>query len=445
MQLIFLFLSILFHTALFSNPEESHYPKAVQVNKHQIIYLMQLGEVEKAISLYQQYQSALGKHDFEILQTISFILLEKGSKSENQVQQMLSLYGAHLASIASSLDILQEAVTSSFVEIQVAAIKLLGIFQDDRSDELLLKAMSSSYFITRVEAAFQLSLRKHPASAGQIEALMHRVPEQFKSFFPQFFALIGTDDAISILKHLIDDPNPQVRVQAILNTANYNRDDLLPLIRSASSHSNIAEQEAAAIVLGKLKDLSSMNRLKRLKNSSSSNVQLAAATSLFHLGDRSAKDLIIEKARGGDLYAISILAEIGEGGEPLSELMRSDNLNIRFNSAMALLKQRDEKAVEVLLDLSHYSRDMGFYFTKSLGDTLSIYKVVPSKRQHAANFPFNIEASTYIVKETILREALELKPQTFLAIARTIFDRKELTLIPLAFSMIRSLAERSPR
>ena len=82
---------------------------------------------------------------------------------------------------------------------------LNGWLEDDRSDEILVKAMSSEFFFARMEAALHLAKRKHKTSVGQIESLMYRVPPPARFFFRQFVALIGTSDAVSILRHLMED------------------------------------------------------------------------------------------------------------------------------------------------------------------------------------------------------------------------------------------------
>ena len=110
-----------------------------------------------------------------------------------------------------------------------------------------------------MEAAYQLANRKHRSAVGQIESLMQRIPPMFRFYFPQFFALIGTSEAITILKALIEDPYTFVRVESILAAARFDRDDLLPAIRAAATHANISEQEAAACALGTLKDSKSLS------------------------------------------------------------------------------------------------------------------------------------------------------------------------------------------
>ena len=96
------------------------------------------------------------------------------------------------------------------------------------SDELLNRAMSSDFLSTRMEAAFYMAQKKHPRAVGQIEGLMVRLPPIFRPLFPSLFALIGTSEATAALRRLLDDLEPQVRIESILNIARLGRDDLLP-------------------------------------------------------------------------------------------------------------------------------------------------------------------------------------------------------------------------
>ena len=140
--------------------EVSSIKERTGINKLHILYLLQSGEMNRAIDLYQDYRTALGRHDFEILQQMAFILLEQGARSNDPETQLTSIYGSAIAGIAASVDILEAGIASPHPQTQVASIQFLGHLQDDRCEELLTKAMSSDYFFTRMEAAHQLAIRK---------------------------------------------------------------------------------------------------------------------------------------------------------------------------------------------------------------------------------------------------------------------------------------------
>lgn len=410
------------------------------INKRHILYLVQHQDLIQALDLYEKYRQTLGKHDFEILQQMSFIILEEGARSHEPERQLLSMYGSSIGGCSSSIDILEAGITSSNPETQMASIQLLGQLQDDRSDELLNKAMSSDFLYSRMEAAYQLALRKSRTSVGQIEALMHRIPHQFWPFFPEYFALIGTADAITMLRHLIDDTYHNVRIEAILSAARYGRDDLLPLIRAHSTHLNMAEQEACAAALGILKDSKSMPQLKKLAKSPSPNVQIAACRSLYLLGDQDAKSQLLSLARSKDLFAISLLGDMPETETLLFELSQNDNIQVRINAAIALLKRRDPRSIPGICEiLIRDTRDLGIQPQLSVGRSLMSWKIIPSAVQHLKHEMYDLIAITLNIREQILSQCLELPEKDFLLLASKIFETRQIDIIPLLVSLLQNI------
>ncbi len=409
-------------------------------NKHHIAYLMQCKRLDPSIQLYQEYRQTLGKHDLDLLQQLALILLEQGAHQNDPEKQLLSIFGSGVAGIASCFSILEEGILSSHPQTQMAAIQFLARTQDDRSDELLNRAMASDYFFARMEAAYQLSLRKAKTAVGQIEALMYRVPHQLRFFFPEFFALIGTSDAIGVLRHLMDDTFTMVRVEAILSAARHGRDDLLPQIRKAVTHLNGAEQEACATALGQLKDSQSLLLLQKLADSPSSNVRLAALRSLYLLGQTAAQERVIEMAKQHNLFAIHLLANMSETEETLAPLLASENIQVRLNAAISLLKHRDPRSVQSILEiLIRDTRDLGMQPQFSVGNSLLSWKIIPSALQHMEQAQYDLQAITLNQREKLLADCLELPERDFLYIAEQIFRSKQTELIPLLVNLLENL------
>ncbi|MES2121401.1 MAG: HEAT repeat domain-containing protein [Chlamydiota bacterium] len=411
------------------------------VNKLHILYLLQSKEFERAIDLYHEYKTALGRHDFEILQQMSLLILDQGARSNDTETQLTSIFGSSIAGIAAAIDVLEAGIASPHPQTQMAAIQYLGMIQDDRCDELLTRAMSSDYFFTRMQAAYEMAVRKARTAVGQIESLMYKVPPQMRFFFPQFFALIGTNDAIALLKHMMDDRFHMTRIEAILNAARYGRDDLLPLIRSKATHLNVAEQEACASALGWLKDSRSIPQLRNLMRSSSDNVKLAAMRALYALGDESVADEIAAMAKENNLFAISLLGEIPGMQDTLFLLMKRPDLQVRFNALFALLKLKDPRSIDYLLEfILRDSRDYGFQPQQSVGNSLAAWKVIPSAEQHQKqDAQYDLLTLSLDVREHMLRDAMELPEQTFLSLARFLFDTKQGDLIPLLTHLVENL------
>lgn len=406
-------------------------------DREHVAYLMQSKEIDAAVELYEEYKADLGRHDFEILQRMALIILEQGVRSSDHEIQLLSLFGASIAGLESSIDILEQGIRSINGETQMASIQFLARMQDDRCDELLTKAMASPFLMARMEAGFHLATRKHRKAAGHIEALMYRIPHEFWFYFPQFFALIGTSDAITILRQLMEDRFSMVRVEAILCAARYGRDDLLPKIRAHATHLGTDEQEAAAAALGILKDSKSIPQLQKLSCASRVNIQLAALRSLYNLGDSSALEKILPIAKSGNLFAIQLLGEMQGSEESLAELVRSDNIHIRINAAIALLKRRDVRSLPVIEEiLLRDTRDLGFQPQASLGRSMTAWKVVPSLEHHQKSLPYDLCGISLNLREQLLIQCLELPQNDFLYIAHRIFDMRQYDLVPLLVSLL---------
>ncbi|MBS0616478.1 MAG: HEAT repeat domain-containing protein [Verrucomicrobia bacterium] len=416
---------------------------ALVVEPQQIAYLVQSKEIPAAIDLYESYYKARSTHDYDLLQRLGILLLEQGVRSSDMETQLLSLYGASIAGHQSSIDILEEGIKSPFFESQIAAVRFLAQLQDDRCDRLLIKAMNSGYLPVRMEAGYQLAVRKHVKAVGQIEALMYRIPEPYWAYFPQFFALMGTNDAISILRHLMENPQSHVRVQAIMNAARYGRDDLLPKIRAHATHAHVDEQEACALALGFLKDSKSIPQLKKLSNAPDSSVRLAALQALHLLGDSEAAISISKLAEENNLFAISLLSDIPSSTQLLAKLAQSKDTQIKFNAAFALLKLRDGRCLRPLESfLIKDAHDTGYQPQVSPGTGFVSWKVVSSVQEQASHSFYDLLGITLHLREEIVARSVELSESDFLHLSRLIFETRQFDLIPLVCSLLEN--HRSP-
>ncbi len=405
-----------------------------------IPYLMRSLRVEDSINLYLSHYAKEGQHNFEILQQMGTVLLEQGMRSDDAEMQLLSIFGTNMAHLSQSVDILEAGIFSKNPMIQIASIQYLGTIQDDRCDELLIKAMHSEFLQVRLEAAYQLAVRKHKVATGQVEALMYRLPRPMWAFFPQFFAVIGTKDAMIILRQMIEDPQLGVRIEAILSVANHQRDDLLKSVRSHLTHSNPAEQEASIHALAILRDSKSIPKIEKLTKSSSPNVQLAAANALYHFGNKENHKFILEQAEQEDLFAISKLGHIEEGKPLLAKLCKSSDQQVRLNSTLSLLSHHDPVCVPALCDfLLRDNRDLGFMPHHSIGRSSIAWKVIPSLQQQAKIAPYDLQAITIALREQMLRQSIELPEEHFFKIAQSLFDRRQNELIPMLVRLIENL------
>ncbi len=408
--------------------------------KWRVAYLARTGKIGKALDTYLEDTLSSQEHDFEVLQQLGTILLEQGARSADPEKQLASIFGARLAGIASPLDVMEEGIRSQNPQTQLACIQSIASFQEDRCDELLLRAMSSPFLPIRLEAGYYLSLRKHPAATGQLEALLARVPPFFHFVFPEFFAVIGTKESMSILRGLMDDEEMSCRAEAVLSAARHGRDDLLATIRKKASYPHHAMQEAATTALMLLQDTSSLSHFKQAAKSSSSFVKLAGIKALVQFGDEEAKGLLIALLKEGDVYAIQAAGELEVGLDHLADLTHHNDFQVRINAAIGLLQARDTRALPTLLEiLLRDARDLGIAMVSSPGRSLYAWKAIPSLKQRQEVEFSDLFAITLALREQFLRECLELGETSFLQVARCIFERGQGELIPLLCSLLENL------
>jgi HEAT repeat protein len=400
---------------------------------------MQQNQIEESIERYRQHAIATGRHDFEVLQQMGLILLQRGIQSPDPQVFLMTLFGAGLSGSAGAFEILEKGVNHADPQMQLLALHFIAKTEDDHTNEILSQAMSSEYLAIRMEAAFYMAQRKHPHAVGQIEGLMVRLPPPFKPYFPSLFALLGTNDATLSLRRLIEDPDPQVRVESILNVARTGRDDFVTLLRKRLTHHHVAELEATAFAMGALKDSASILKLTRLATSSTESVRLAASIALLQFGDRTFVPQMEEMAKNFNLFAISALGAISETEEMLAKLVRSGDLQVRLNAAVALLQRRDPRCIHALAELLvEDARGLAFHPFASVGRTLSALKAVPSADLRAEDPTIDLSYSQAI-REHLLHEAAHLPEENFLYLARLIFNRQQNDLVPTTIALLENL------
>lgn len=415
-------------------------PLCGEISKNQVLYLMQAGAVEKGISLYQAWAKENGRHDFSILEEMGHILLKQGASSGDEETLLLSMYGLGIAGSTEGMELYEMGMNSHNPMTQMATIQFLSRLQEDEVEDLLFKAFSSPFLMIRMEAAYALAQRRSERVTGMIDSLMQKLPPFFHVYFPELFALIGTPDAMGILKRMVGHSHLAVRLSSILSAARFGRDDFLSEIRAGATHSDFAEQETCAAALGYLKDSHSMDQLKKLAKSKDLNVKLAACQSLSRLGEISYREPILESAFHKNPLAIPLLIDI-PNSEPLLENLLTDyNFHIRANAALVLLKKRNSKCLPVLLQmLIKDEKDLGFQPVYSLGHAMMAWKVIPSCTQYAKKTQQDIPGITLALREMILQDALELPEEDFLKIAQTIFATKENALVPILIHLLENL------
>ena len=71
---------------------------------------MQQNQVEEAIARYREHTQSTGRNDFEILQQMGLILLQKGIQSDDPQTFLMTLFGAGLSGSVGALEILERGL-----------------------------------------------------------------------------------------------------------------------------------------------------------------------------------------------------------------------------------------------------------------------------------------------------------------------------------------------
>lgn len=408
-------------------------------HRGRILFLLQQGEHEQALKLYQDQFQANGQHDFELLHQMGLRILDYGFRQHDPEGQLLALFGAAVSAHEDAYYILEESIKSRYPPIQLVALGALARFQNDRADQALLRALGNSTLEVRYEAAHQLCKKKHSQAVSQTESLMYKTPKAYIALYPSLFAMVGNPHSTRMLRKLLNQPNEEVRLAVILSVAKYKRDDLLPQIRQHSSQHHYALQEACAYTFGVLKDEESISKLEKLALSQYPSVALAAHVALYQLGREQSISKIEQAAQKEDLFAIAALGLIPDHPRVLLELLEKSNIQIRLNALIALLEQHHPRAFELIGEiLIRDKKDLAFTSYKSPGHTLKAWKVTPS-----ANQLLKDDIKAYIehveLRESLLEKICGLSKSHFIALAHQIFSKQQNDLVPRTTELLEDL------
>lgn len=408
-------------------------------HKGRILFLIQQGEHEQALKLYQATFQENGQHDFELLHQIGLRILDYGFRQHDPECQLMALFGASVSAHEDAYYILEESLKSRFPEIQVVALKALARFQNDRADQALLRALGASSLQVRYEAAHQLCKKKHPQAVSQTESLMYKTPKAFWPIYPPLFAMVEDPHSTKILRKLLAHPSEDVRLAVMMSVTKYGRDDLLPQMRQQLFQTQFDQQEACAYTLGSLKDEQAIPKLEKLTSSQYSTVALAAHFALYQLGRETSIKAIEQAAQQEDLFAIAALGSIPDHSEVLLELLHKQNLQVRLNALISLLNQHHSKALAFVDDiLIRDKRDLGFTSFHSPGHAFKAWKVIASASQLLKD-DLSAYADHLELRESILQKVREQSEARFIALAHQIFSKQQNDLIPKTVELLQEL------
>lgn len=397
--------------------------------RNHILYKAHVGSIPEAIELYRKYTALTKEQDFELLNQLALILLEQGSRSDDPEINLLTYFGAGVCQSDHALPILESGLFSKNPELQIVCLNFLSEYQSDVADQTIKLLFNTPNPLIQLEAAFCLAKKKHPHALSQTEAMMAKFPPQVKAVFPTIFACMGTSRANNILRQLMYDSDPKVRIETILSMRDHERDDFLPQIRRLAKQTNALQQEACASALGHFKDEKSALLLKQLTLSHSPTVAASAAHALYKLGRKEYRQILFDGAQAGFPFAIFFLKDVPESKNLLFKLSFSPKKDIRLNAAYALLSLRDRRCLSVLKEVL-ISRSFGIIAKAySPSRALMSLKYVPAATLDGEQAKIAMELSTAI-RTTILKEAMALPEKDFLELAEGLLDSAQNDLVP---------------
>ncbi len=377
--------------------------------------------------------------DYEALGRRALAILFEGARSADPDHHLLAVYGAGVSAHEEAVSVLLGGLVHRDGRSQLAALHFLSKGGDEASQGALRHAMGSGHLIARLEAAYNLAMRRDPMATSQVSALMAKVDVELRPLFPQLFAMIGDAPSTQELRMLLHGHDNATRHAAILACAQHGRDDLLPEIRSLAAQLAPEQQEACAFAMGVLQDEKSASVLEGLSHSSHTSVALTADLALARLGRLEKIDSIATRAKAGDLFAVTALGEFLEGRETLAELARNGEGDKRLNATIALLRLRDARSLEWLPDyLIRDSSDLAFSERRSPGRSLNIFTIVNSAHSALGGHPYAYEMAIR-QRERLIYQASELSDESFIPFANRVLHSGQSQLLP---EMIQALERR---
>jgi HEAT repeat protein len=426
----FLILFIFASFALFANGKDYR----------QISYLISTQQHQKALENYLAIYKEKGRHDFDVLEQIAITIIEKGAVSKDSEDQLLSLFGMGISGGAGGHYLLYSFMKSSEPLVQAAALQFASQMFEDEAEKILLNALSSNFFMIRMEALFYLAQRRSPKTFEQIQSIQTLVPPFFYPYFADFYALDRSERSVVELRKMVMHHRDEMRLSAILAILKYRLEDLKSTITPILSQKNPIELEAVAYTLGSLQDLSATENLKNLTNFATVDVRLTSLYALTKLGYTDYIPEIEKLAKEGNLFAISILSHLNLGEEILIPMLKQSDITTRLNALIALLNQRNPIVMQYLLDLFDINRNaLCFNPVYSSGRTMLYWQLIPLKSIPNPDMQKSLMTFTQNFLEDLLVQALELGEKPFVQLASALFAKRQDWIVPKLVRLLENL------
>ena len=399
-----------------------------------IQFLIATKDFTKAIDYYLKFYETTKTHQPELLRSLSKGLIDCSFSSTDSKEQLLALYGLMISNDHDLDYDYTKLLDSKDPYVQLLTIQYLSNWNEDIVDVWLNKAMSSPFLPVRMQALGNLVQRKSKLALSHIESLYYRLPEFIRPVFAQFYASLGTPQAIKILKQMLSNPSSEMKVASLLASCQFQRDDLKEEIRKILTQSDPMVQETAVYAASFFKDLNSLESIEKLTNSPHQNVKLAALMGLSQFKKDEKRQEIFDLAKKKDLSSIFYLGVMDGSEQILLELISDDDFNVRLNTLFSLLEKKHPKSKDLLIQFfKFHSNYDGLAPNFSAGKTQQYIKMYPAyttQFKKSKEFIAYLQGMTLMIRNQLLIQALELNEVDFLEIAQVIFENDIYDVIP---------------
>lgn len=399
---------------------------------HRIRQMIRQGHIGTAINFYRQNPPAALTERYEILRQLALAVIELDANSTSEDKQRISLICAGLSADEDAFRVVEKALSSRNPILQLMALQILCKFENSKAEAALKKAMSSPFPIIRLETASLMAKGRFPCALEQAECLLQKLPEETYPLFAELYACIGTEPAKRQLRILMNHSKVPVRIAAVNSIAEHNIESFAPQVKSLAMQVSPHLQEACATALGKMGCTTAIPQLKKLMQSKYTETALSAAHALHTLGDLQAANYIYDKAKLGNTFAITLLGEMDGSQDFLYQLTKSRDATIRVNASIALLRRRDQRAAQHIVEWLTPTHIKGLIVkNRSEGKSLLSFKFLQLDETGI------VAENNLELREQMLNIASGLPDDGYFTIAETLISKKQNDLLPAMFHIIR--------
>lgn len=395
--------------------------------------LCQCSTIDETVASIQRIQARPDRGRYRLaLEELSSNLFQQIASSgdpENVIMTLLATTACHHP-LSPSLS--RKLLHSDNPMIQLSAVQTLSCLNTSEADDILIDALRSDYPAIRLEAAWRLSCKRTKDAFFHIDALCYKLPQQFRAYLPELFAVEGSAASILRLKQFLVDPDEQIIITALVASGLHHIDAVGDILLTMSSHSP-AHLEALAFALRIVDSEEARIKLKKLADNEYPCVRLQAALSLISLGDSSYLSTIQDLANNGDLFAINALGDIQS--HSLLPLLTQPSRTVRLNTALSMLAQKDPECVDHITSLISMSSDEVLLPSRSVGLSLTCWDIAPIEAFDPELQPM-VREQVLSIKESLLIQSLELNDSSFQKIAQTTFSEQNVDLFPCLIQLL---------